>query len=121
MWPILYRFALTPGEWPLCDEYNLDDWTKLLQINRPYWNPRLLKIAMDLMSAKFPEVTIIWYLDDISMLAETELLVDSAACALTYLLRKLGVTSTPTTDWSKYLQEEGSTYSTGATSSSPTS
>ena len=105
----------------LCNEYNMDDWTKLLHINRPHWAPRLMKIALDLMRANYPEVTIIWYLDDISILAETELLVDSAACALTYLLRKLGVTLTPTTDWSKYLQEEGITYSTGATSSSPPS
>ena len=115
----------------VCNEYNVDDWTKLLQINRPHWAPRLMKIALDMMRANFPEVTIIWYLDDISILAETELLVDSAACALTYLLRKLGfedagrvwngVEVGNSTDWANYLQEEGITYSTGATSSSPPS
>jgi hypothetical protein len=103
----------------------VDDWTKLLQMNKPHGAHRLLKIALDFIRTNFPEVTIIWYLDDILILAETELLVDSAACALTYLLKKLGVDADDeesmklTTNWSNYLQEEGITFSTGGTSSPP--
>ena len=108
-----------------CNEYNVDDWTMLLQLNKPHWAPRLLKIALDLIRTNFPEVTVIWYLDDISILGETELLVDSVACALTYFLKKLGVdvddeeSMKQTADWSNYLQEEGITFSTGTISSPP--
>ena len=105
------------------DEYNVDNWTMLLKLNKPYWAPRLLKIALDLIRTNFPEVTVIWYLDDISILGETELLVEGAACALIYFLKKLGVdvddeeSMKQTADWSNYLQEEGITFSTGTVSS----
>ena len=95
----------------------------LLKLNKPYWAPRLLRIALDLIRTNFPEVTVIWYLDDISILGETELLVDGAFCALTYLLKKLGVDADDeesmkvTTNWSNYLKEEGITFSTEAISS----
>ena len=108
------------------DEYSVDDWTMLPQINKPHWAPRLLKIALELIRTNFPEVTVIWYLDDISILGETELLVDGAACALTYLLKKLGVDADDeesmklTADWPNYLREEGITFSTGTASSPPT-
>ena len=57
----------------------------------PYWAHRMAKVILSWVRNTLQDVTVIWYVDDIAILGETQFQVERAATRLTEVLTDLGV------------------------------
>ena len=57
----------------------------------PYWAHRLSKVIPSWIRNNLPGVSIVWYVDDIAILGETELQVERMTTALINFLTTLGI------------------------------
>ena len=57
----------------------------------PYWAHRLSKVILSWIRTNLPGVSIVWYVDDIAILGETELQVKRTTTTLINFFTKLGI------------------------------